>query len=115
MFEFNPDCNAPLSPEEKEYLKHVDEGKIEPLTMKEKIKFFNNVFAGSKYGEHTFQLEDNGPIMTVKISTRKNRNTGRPAGRPKGQGRGKRCSDNDIPEMSVNQMPESWAALFLIK
>lgn len=110
MFEFNPDCNAPLSPEEKEYLKHVDEGKIEPLTMKEKIQFFNNALAG-----HSFQFTDDGPIMSIKISTRKNKNTGRPAGRPKGQGRGKRRSDNDIPEMSVNQMPESWAALFLIK
>lgn len=110
MFEFNPDCNAPLSPEEKEYLKHVDEGKIEPLTMKEKIKFFNNALAG-----HSFQLSDNGPIMSIKVSTRKSRNTGKSAGRPKGQGRGKRRKDNAVPEVSVNQMPESWAALFLIK
>ena len=110
MFEFNPDCNAPLSPEEKEYLKHVDEGKIEPLTMKEKIKFFNNALAG-----HSFQLSDNGPIMTIKVSARKSRNTGKPAGRPKGQGRGKCSKDNILPEISVNQMPESWAALFLIK
>lgn len=106
MFEFNPDCNAPLSPEEKEYLKHVDEGKIEPLTMKEKISFFNNLFAG-----HLFQFSDDGPIMSIKISTRKSRNTGKPAGRPKGQGRGKR-HNNDVPEMSINDMPEHWACLF---
>ena len=111
MFEFNPDCNAPLSPEEKEYLKHVDEGKIEPLTMKEKIHFFNNLFKG-----HKFDLGGTGGEgIEIKISTRKNRNTGRPAGRPKGQGRGKRHNVIDVPEMSVNDMPESWAALFVTK
>ena len=64
------------------------------------------LFAG-----HLFQFSDDGPIMSIKISTRKSRKTGKPAGRPKGQGRGKR-HNNDVPEMSINDMPEHWACLF---
>ena len=72
--------------------------------------------------DHHLRIEkDGGPIIKLTYDSRKDRNTGRPAGRPKGQGRGKRrgkpinASENNVPEMSVNDMPESWAALFVTK
>lgn len=91
---------TPLSESEIQYLKHVEEGKIEPLTLKERINFTNYMF------------EVNG--IKVKRPKKKNLN---PAGRPKGEGRGKSTrskvkTDNLVNEVHVDNMPKSWAALF---
>jgi hypothetical protein len=106
--------DQPLSKDEINYLKHVEEGKIIPLTLKERIKFTNDLLSGHNIeldGEPNEFLAYGYDIrMPKKIRNGK-------AGRIKGQGRGtyKRTeveggdSFNNIP---IDNMPKSWAALF---
>lgn len=99
--------DQPLSNAEINYLKHVEEGKIIPLTLKEKIKFTNDLLHG-----HNIELEDDVVAYGYQIKMPKKQ--AGVSGRPKGEGRGKysRVKDKLVDEVSINDMPKSWAALF---
>lgn len=103
--------HTPLSQSEIEYLKHVEEGKIAPLTLKERIRFTNDLLHG-----HNIELEDDVLAYGYEIKMPKTIRNGK-AGRIKGKGRGKstRSKNKDemlVPEMKLEDMPKGWAALF---
>lgn len=103
--------DKPLSELETQYLLHVEEGKIIPLTLKEKIKFTNDLLDG-----HNIELEKNTLAYGIKVKIPKKIRDGK-AGRISGQGRGKSTRSkfkdvNLVDEVHIDNMPKSWAALF---
>jgi hypothetical protein len=106
----NIDADVQLSQDEINYLKHVEEGRIIPLTLKEKIRFTNDLLRG-----HNIELEDDVLAYGYKIKMPK-KEAGI-SGRPKGKGRSKstrsKVRHDSLPdEVHVDDMPKSWAALF---
>ena len=100
-----------LSKAEINYLKHVEEGKVTTLTLKEKIQFTNNLLHG-----YNIELEDDVLAYGYDIKMPKKILNGK-AGRIKGKGRGKSNRskskiDKLVDEISFDSMPKSWAALF---
>lgn len=103
----NIGADVQLSQAEINYLKHVEDGKIEPLTLKEKVQFVNNLLDG-----HNIKMEDDALAYGYRIKLPKKVSF---SGRPKGKGRGKstkRKEENIMSEVSIDAMPKSWAALF---
>lgn len=106
--------DQPLSNAEINYLKHVEEGKIIPLTLKEKIKFTNDLLHGHniEFCKETLMSTPYGIYIKMPKKIRNGK-----AGRIKGQGRGTYTRTeveggieyNNVP---IDIMPESWAALF---
>lgn len=103
----NIGADVQLSKAEINYLKHVEEGKIVPLTLKERIKFTNDLLHG-----HNIELEDD--VLAYGYHIKMPKKEAGVSGRPKGEGRGKysRAKDKLVDEVSINDMPKSWAALF---
>lgn len=103
----NIGADVQLSKVEINYLKHVEEGKIAPLTLKEKIKFTNDLLHG-----HNIELEDD--VLAYGYHIKMPKKEAGISGRPKGEGRGKSTrSKVKLPdELHIDDMPISWAALF---
>lgn len=103
----NIGADVQLSDAEIQYLRHVEEGKIAALTLKEKIRFTNDLLHG-----HNIELEDD--VLAYGYQIKMPKKQAGVSGRPKGEGRGKysRVKDKLVDEVSINDMPKSWAALF---
>jgi hypothetical protein len=104
----NISADVQLSQAEINYLKHVEEGKITPLTLKEKIRFTNDLLHG-----HNIELENDVLAYGYEVKMLKKANLN-DSGRPKGKGRGKSTkvkTENLMPEMKLEDMPKDWAAL----